>query len=166
MLGLIGSKSAKPIVIERSMMIDAPREAVFDLLDFTSPSNVLRICGYVFRENAFGLGRYCATHHESPDVVYHFEVDDLVPNMALGFRSWIDSDISDCAVTVSRSDYELFAVGEDRCRLEMRETASVRPGTTKRAAERERAAMLELVDAHLQRLKVFAEYGADADVAA
>lgn len=167
MLGLMGAKQrAREIVIERSIMIDAPLEAVFDLLDFSSPMNVLRISGYTFRENAFGLGRYCAMHDEAPDVIYHFEVDQITPNMAIGFRSWLESDGPDSVVTESRSDYALIAVGEDRCKLEMRETAIVRPGTRKREAERERASMLELVEAHLARLKVFAEYGADADVAA
>lgn len=165
---MLGSKSRKPIVITRSVMIEAPREIVFDLLDFSSPSNVLRACGYEFRENAFGLGRYCATHPDAEGVVYHFEVDDIVPNMVIGFRSWLDTDLANTAVTGSRSDYELFAVGEDRCRLEMVETAAVKPRTGRKALKREEVAMAELVDAHLHRIKLIAEFGtdADADVAA
>ncbi len=167
MLGLMAAKQrGGEMVIERSIMIDAPVEAVFDLLDFASPMNVLRISGYSFRENAFGLGRYCAMHDNAPGSIYHFEVDQITPNMALGFRSWLECEDTDSVVTESRSDYALIAMGEDRCKLEMRETASVRAGARKRDVERERAAMLELVDAHLERLKLLAEYGADADVAA
>lgn len=166
MLGLFGAKAREPIVIERVIAISAPVDVVFDLLDFSSPANLLRACGYEFQENAFGLSRYCATHPDAEGVVYHFEVDDLVPNMAIGFRSWLDTEENGSVVTGSRSDYALVGIGEDGCRLELRETAAVKPGASKRAAAREAEAMGKLVEAHLARLKLVAEYGADADVAA
>ncbi len=166
MLGLMKAKPVDPVVIEASIVIDTPRESVFDLLDFSSPSNALRVGGYQFRENAFGLGRFCATHPGAPGVTFHFELDDYVANMLIGFRSWLECAGDDSPVVASRSDYVVVSVGDDRCRLGLIETASLKPGTSRKLAAKEREAMAEAVQAHMQRLKVLAEYGAEADVAA
>ncbi len=166
MFGLLKPKLTDPVIIRTAIVIDAPREAVFDLLDFASPSNVLRALGYGFAGNVFGTGRYAATHGDAPGVTYHFEVDDYVANIAIGFRSWLEGERVKREVTGSRSDYVLVGLDEERCRLELVETGALRPGVSRKAADRAKDVMTELVEDHLRRVKVLAEYGADADVAA
>lgn len=166
MFALFKSRPAEPVVIDASIVIDAPIEDVFDLLDLACPSNALRIQGYEFKDNLFGLARYCATHADAPGVVYHFDLDHYVANMEIGFRSWLECGRTNSAVTQSRSDYVLVGLTDASCRLVLTETATLRRGTGAKVAARERVAMTQLVNDHLLRLKLLAEYGADADVAA
>lgn len=166
MFAVFKARPAEPVVIDASIEIEAPLEVVFDLLDLACPGNALRIQGYVFKDNLFGLARYCATHADAPGVVYHFDLDHYVANMEIGFRSWLECGRTNSAVVGSRSDYVLVGISDGCCRLELTETASLKPGTGAKSAARERAAMTRLVNDHLLRLKLLAEYGADADIAA
>ncbi|MGH1422763.1 MAG: hypothetical protein ACRBEQ_13195 [Hyphomonas sp.] len=167
MLNFLTNRRANrdPLTITANLEVEADLDRVFDLLDFNAPRNALRERGFKFVQ-APGQEDQHEFHAEDPaieDLKFDFCVDTYLPQRELAFSTFIQSDTIPLGDLVKHhSHYVLKPLGENRCHLELTETAHVRDGLSNRKYQKELAALIYSVERHLVRLSVHAVKGAEA----
>ena len=161
MFGLGRKPENPPVVVEADLEIEASIETVFALLDLASPDCALRAQGFDFGEAPEDKTRYAGRLPDMPDTVFHFEVHERVAPSRYVMTSWFESEVPLGALEQGHSVYNLKPLGEDRCVVELVETATLKPGLSTYERGSEDAMIRLAVVQDLMKLKLHAEGGPD-----
>lgn len=156
----------EPVTIEGDIEIRAAAEEVFALIDFRSKDNALRARGFAFGDCDPDAGRFEVCNPDMPDVTFHFEVTERRRGREITFRSTLECERQLGALEESVSAYRIVPIGERFCRLELTETARLRAGLSDVDRKAEQSLLILTVHNNLAQLKLHAEEGAEAAIAA
>lgn len=156
----------EPITIHGDIEIRAGAADVFRLLDFSSKDNALRARGFEFCEGSVDVGRFKVVNPDMPDVVFQFDVTKRRPGREITFRSTMECENPFGAIEQSVSAYSILPIGERYCKLELTETAHLREDLSEVDRDAEQSMLILSVHNNLARLKLHAEQGLDAAIAA
>ncbi|QZH75973.1 MAG: hypothetical protein JY451_05190 [Erythrobacter sp.] len=162
MFGMFKAKSATPVqqgpaIIEAAIAVDCAADTLFGLLNFADPTCWKHAVGTV---ETVATGRFRLHLDLLPEHVFTIVVSDAEPGRLYAF----DTQITPRAgrITHASERYEIAPTGAATCIVRLLTEAHFEAGLPRSEWLEEAALMDQAVHTTLAKLKLHAEYGADA----